>query len=288
MAKAPFAAAGLLLLFPAAVLAQSAQTQTSAPQVTPSTVPATTTPSADKAGQSKDTGKHEGDKEDKKEQAKRVPAPSINAANEVPLTATVGTNGVVKGIKPGSEQDVSAVGDRNIGGRGLGNWYSTNTELGMGREYSMELAKSTKFITDPVVTEYVNRIAQNIVKNSDAKVPFTVKVVDSDEINAFALPGGYFFVNSGLILNADTEAELAGVMAHEIAHVAAHHAMREQTRMNYAQIGTIPLIFVGGGLGYGIYEAANIGIPLTFLQFSRDFESEADFLGTQYLYRGGV
>ncbi len=216
-----------------------------------------------------------------------MPAPSINAAGEVPLTAKVGPNGVVKGVKPGSENDVSAVGDRTIGGRGLGNWYSTNTELGMGREFSTELAKSTKFITDPVVTEYVNRIAQNIVKNSDARVPFTVKVVDSDEINAFALPGGFFFVNSGLILNADTEAELAGVMAHEIAHVAAHHAMREQTRMNYAQLGTIPLIFVGGGLGYGIYEAANIGIPLTFLQFSRDFEAEADFLGTQYLYRAG-
>jgi predicted Zn-dependent protease len=179
------------------------------------------------------------------------------------------------------------VGTRDIGARGLGNWYSTNTEIGMGKEYSVELEKSTKFITDPVVTEYVNRVAQNLVKNSDARLPFTVKVIDSDEINAFALPGGFFYVNSGLILNADTEAELAGVMAHEISHVIAHHAMREQTRMNYAQIGTIPLIFVGGGLGYGIYEAANIGIPLTFLQFSRDFEAQADFLGTQYLYRAG-
>jgi hypothetical protein len=220
---------------------------------------------------------------------KAVKNPDAGSVDEkpVPLEAQVGPNGVVKGVKQGSEDDVSAAGTRNIGARGMGNWYSTNTEIGMGKQYSMELAKSTKFITDPVVTEYVNRIAQNIVKNSDARVPFTVKVIDSDEINAMALPGGFFFVNSGLILNADTEAEMAAVMAHEISHVAAHHAMREQTRMNYAEIGTVPLIFVGGGLGYGIYEAANIGIPLTFLQFSREFESEADFLGVQYLYRSG-
>ena len=205
----------------------------------------------------------------------------------VPLDAKVGADGVVQGVKPGSEEDVSAVGNRTIGGRRLGNWYSTSTEVGMGKQYSVQLEKSTKFVTDPVITEYVNRIAQNLVKNSDAKIPFTVKVIDSDEVNAFALPGGFFYVNSGLILNADTEAELAGVMAHEISHVIAHHAARQMTRANYAQIGTIPLIMVGGGLGYGLYEAANIGIPITFLQFSRDFEAQADFLGTQYLYRAG-
>ena len=136
-------------------------------------------------------------------------------------------------------------------------------------------------------TEYVNRIGQNIVKNSDCKVPFTIKVIDSDEINAFALPGGFFYVNSGLILNADEEAELAGVMAHETAHVCAHHAVREMTRMNYAQLGTIPLIFIGGWTGYGIYEAASIGIPITFMKFSREFESQADYLGVQYMYRAG-
>jgi hypothetical protein len=198
-----------------------------------------------------------------------------------------GPNGVMPGVKPGSQADVNAVGTRDIGGRGLGNWYSTETEIKEGKAYSMELEKSVKFITDPVVTEYVNRIGQNIVKNSDAKVPFTIKVIDSDEINAMALPGGFFYVNSGLILAADDEAEMAGVMAHEISHVAAHHAMREQTRMNYAQFSTIPLIMVGGGLGYGLYEAASIGLPLTFLQFSRDFEKQADFLGVQYMYRAG-
>jgi predicted Zn-dependent protease len=190
-------------------------------------------------------------------------------------------------VKPGSIDDVSAVGNRDIGGRGMGNWYSTDTEIKMGKGYASEIEKSTKFITDPVVTEYVNRIGQNIVKNSDCKVPFTIKVIDSDEINAMALPGGFFYVNSGLILNADEEAELAGVMAHETAHVCAHHAVREQTRLNYAQLGTIPLIFIGGWTGYGIYEAASIAVPITFMKFSRDFESQADYLGVQYMYRAG-
>jgi hypothetical protein len=190
-------------------------------------------------------------------------------------------------VKPGSIEDVNAVGNRDIGARGLGNWYSTDTEIKMGKTYADQIEKSTRFITDPVVTEYVNRIGQNIVKNSDCKVPFTIKVIDSDEINAMALPGGFFYVNSGLILNADEEAELAGVMAHETAHVCAHHAAREMTRMNYAQLGTIPLIFIGGWTGYGIYEAASLAVPITFLQFSRDFEAQADYLGVQYMYRAG-
>ena len=266
---------------PTAANGGQASTPSTVPQTSPPSAPGNTpgTPPTTQAPVPGDTAKPA---------ARKTDAPALVAPEKpVPLEAKVGPNGVVQGVKPGSDEDVSAVGTRNIGGRGLGNWYSTNTEIGMGKQYATELEKSTKFINDPVVTEYVNRIAQNLVKNSDAKIPFTVKVIDSDEVNAFALPGGFFFVNSGLILNADTEAEMAGVMAHEISHVIAHHAMREQTRMNYAQIGTIPLIMVGGGLGYGIYEAANIGIPLTFMQFSRDFEAQADFLGTQYLYRAG-
>ena len=192
-------------------------------------------------------------------------------------------------VKPGSIDDVNAVGNRDIGGRGMGNWYSTDTEIKMGKMYATEIEKSTRFITDPVITEYVNRVGQNIVKNSDCKVPFTIKVIDSDEINAMALPGGFFYVNSGLILNADEEAELAGVMAHETAHVCAHHAVREQTRMNYVQLGTIPLIMMTGysWTGYGIYEAVQFAVPMTFLKFSRDFEAQADFLGIQYMYRAG-
>ena len=178
-------------------------------------------------------------------------------------------------IKKGTEEDVDAIGNRNIGGRGMGNWYSTNWEIGTGKQYSMELEKSSHLVNDPVVVEYVNRVGQNIVKNSDSKVPFTIKVLDTDEINAMALPGGFFYVNSGLILACDSEDELAGVMAHEIAHVAAHHAAREMTRMNYMQIGQIPLIIFTQGTytGYGIYEASQLAIPLTFLKFSRQFEA---------------
>jgi len=221
------------------------------------------------------------------------PAPGTTpVGGDVPATAVNPDKVVEPGsqkinVKPGSVDDVSSVGNRDIGGRGMGNWYSTDTEIKMGKMYSMEIEKSTKFITDPVVVEYVNRVGQNIVRNSDCKVPFTIKVIDSDEINAMALPGGFFYVNSGLILNADEEAELAGVMAHETAHVCAHHAVREQTRMNYAQLGTIPLIFIGGWTGYGIYEAASIGVPMTFLHFSREFEAQADYLGVQYMYRAG-
>ncbi|MGA9061306.1 MAG: M48 family metallopeptidase [Terracidiphilus sp.] len=192
-------------------------------------------------------------------------------------------------VKPGSIEDVSAAGNRNIGGRGLGNWYSTDSEIKMGKQYADEVDKSARFITDPVVDEYINRIGQNIVKNSDCKVPFTIKVIDSDEINAFALPGGFFYVNSGLVLAADEEAELAGVMAHETAHVCAHHAAREMTRLNYAQIGMVPLMIMlpYDWTGIGIYEAAQLAIPITFLQFSRDFEAQADYLGVQYMYRAG-
>jgi Peptidase family M48 len=192
-------------------------------------------------------------------------------------------------VKTGSIEDVNAVGNRDIGARGMGNWYSTDSEIKMGKGYASEIEKSTKFITDPVITEYVNRVGQNIVKNSDCKVPFTIKIIDSDEINAMALPGGFFYVNSGLILNADEEAEMAGVMAHEIAHVCAHHAAREMTRMNYTQIGMVPLMIMlpYSWAGYGIYEATQLAIPIAFLKFSRDFESQADYLGVQYMYRAG-
>ena len=159
----------------------------------------------------------------------------------------------------------------------------------MGKQYSMEIEKSSHLITDPVIMEYVNRVGQNLVRNSDAKVPFTIKILDTDEINAMALPGGFFYVNSGLILACDSEDELAGVMAHEISHVIAHHAAREMTRMNYMQIGSVPLMIFTQGTwtGYGIYEASKLAVPLTFLSFSRQFEAEADYLGVQWMYKAG-
>ena len=262
-------------------------------QTPPANTPAATQTNPPAYDNAKGNGKK--DKKSKDDNSKdNQPTPEeMQAAQDTAIRARKNTapeplpNGVMPGVKKGSVDDVSATGTRDIGGRGLGNWYSTESEMKEGKGISMEIEKSVKFINDPMVTEYVNRIGQNIVKNSDAKVPFTIKVIDSDEINAMALPGGFFYVNSGLILAADDEAELAGVMAHEIAHVAAHHAMREQTRMNYAQMGTIPLIFVGGGLGYGLYEAPSLAVPITFLQFSRDFERQADFLGIEYMYRAG-
>src|SRR5580700_5489493 len=183
------------------------------------------------------------------------------------------------------KKDPDEIGNRDVG-KGL-NWYSVEKEIALGKQLAQEVERQAKIIDDPIVAEYVNRVGQNLVRNSDAKVPFTIKVIDTEDVNAFALPGGFFFVNSGLILKADTEAELAGVMAHEIAHVAARHGTRQATRGEIAQLATIPLIFMGGWTGYGIRQAASLVLPMSYLTFSREFEGEADMLGLQYMYKTG-
>jgi predicted Zn-dependent protease len=186
-----------------------------------------------------------------------------------------------------SKDDVEAIGNRDVG-KGV-NFYSLEREIALGKQYAQEVERSSKLIDDPVVVEYVNRVGQNLVRNSDAKVPFTIKVIDSDEVNAFALPGGFFYVNSGLILRAQEEAELAGVMAHEISHVTARHATKNETKGQIMQLASIPLILLGPGgwAGYGIYQGLNIAMPMTYLVFSRAAEKEADYLGVQYMYKAG-
>lgn len=184
-----------------------------------------------------------------------------------------------------AKEDVSQIGERGVGK--AVNFYSLEKEIQLGRQLAAEIEQNAKIVDDPVVAEYVNRVGQNLVRNSDARVPFTIKVIDSDEVNAFALPGGYFYVNTGLIELAQDEAELAGVMAHEIAHVAARHGTRSATRSQLMQYASIPLLFIGGWAGYGVQQAANFALPMTLLKFSRQFEKDADFLGVQYLYKTG-
>jgi predicted Zn-dependent protease len=213
------------------------------------------------------------------------PAPPQPAQTQAPQDQPVHQKDTVH--PKNSKEDVEAIGNRNVG-KGV-NFYSLEHEIALGKSLAQEVERSSKLIDDPVVTEYVNRVGQNLVRNSDARVPFTIKVIDSDEVNAFALPGGFFYVNSGLILRAQEESELAGVMAHEISHVCARHGTKNATKGEAMQLAMIPLMLLGPGgwAGYGIYEAASLAIPVTYLKFSRDSEREADYLGLQYMYKAG-
>lgn len=190
------------------------------------------------------------------------------------------------GLANNKKNDVEDIGNRHVAHWSI---ISQEREVAIGKEYAKQVEQSARLIKDPVVTEYVNRIAQNVAENSDLTIPLTVKVIDSPQINAFALPGGFLFVNSGLIAAADDEDELAGVMAHEIAHVAARHWASQMTKETILSYATIPLIFVP--MTYPVYmgisEAMNFGIPIAFLKFSRADEAEADYLGIQYMYKAG-
>ncbi len=184
------------------------------------------------------------------------------------------------------KSDVNQIGNRRVAHRSM---ISQEKEIGIGKQYSAEIDRTAKLLNDPVINEYVNRVAQNVARNSDLSVPLTVKVIDSPGINAFALPGGFLYVNSGLLLAADEEAQVAGVIAHEIAHVAARHWASQMTKMQIAQYAMLPLIFIPMtyAVYYGVMEAYMNGVPLAFLKFNRNAEAEADYLGLQYLYKAG-
>jgi predicted Zn-dependent protease len=183
------------------------------------------------------------------------------------------------------KKDPNEIGNRDVG-KGI-NFYSIEKEIALGQQLALEVEKQAKLVDDPILGEYVNRLGQNLVRSSDARMPVTFKLIDDDSINAFTLPGGHVFVNSGLIRVAETEAELAAAMAHEIGHVAARHITRQETRAQLANLATTPLILLGGWTGYAIRQGAGLGIPMTFLSFSRAFEGEADLLGLEYMYKAG-
>src|SRR5262245_36766794 len=178
------------------------------------------------------------------------------------------------------------IGKRDIN-KGTIQFYSLEREVAIGRQLAAEVDRTSKIINDPLVTEYVNRIAQNLVLHSDSKVPFTIKVIDSEVVNAFALPGGFLYVNRGLLEAAENEAEVAGVIAHEIAHVAARHGVEQASKGELINYLSIPLIFMGGIGGYAIRQGLGLAVPLTFLKFSRGAEKEADRLGAQYMWASG-
>ena len=212
-------------------------------------------------------------------------APALPSTGE---TAKAQLPAVPPAIPPANEPDkynVALIGHRSVG-TGL-NFYSLEREMALGQDLAKQVEQSSKLVTDPEITEYVNRVGQNLVRNSDSRVPFTIKVIDSAEINAFALPGGFFYVDSGLILAADSEAELAAIMSHEIAHVAARHATKNMTKQQIWNLASSPQMFVGGPAGYAIAESASIAVPMGFLKFSRDSEREADMLGLEYDYAAG-
>ena len=282
--------AGGVMVWPAASLGQT-QDPATTPQTAPSTTPQTSQPAKPQDPKATTQGACQDATATNKTQDPKTSQPAAPCTAAKPAPGTPGADAPVaqqQTVHPkNSKEDVDAIGNRDVG-KGI-NFYSIEHEIALGKGLAQEVERSSKLIDDPVIVEYVNRVGQNLVRNSDAHVPFTIKVIDSDEVNAFALPGGFFYVNSGLIMRAQEEAELAGVMAHEISHVTARHGTKQATKGEVMQLATIPLMLLGPGgwAGYGIYQALQLAIPLSYLKFSRDDEKEADFLGLQYMYKAG-
>ena len=184
------------------------------------------------------------------------------------------------------KDDVNEIGDRKVAHRSI---ISQEKEIAIGKQYADQIDKEAKILKDPVINEYVNRVAQNLARNSDLTIPLTIKIIDDPAINAFTLPGGFLYVNTGTILAADEEDQVAGVIAHEIGHAAARHWASQMTKATILQFSMIPLMFIP--MTYAVYmgvmEAYMNGVPLAFLKFSRKDEQEADFLGLQYMYKAG-
>jgi beta-barrel assembly-enhancing protease len=195
--------------------------------------------------------------------------------------------GALLAQNPKKKDDPSQIGARDVG-KGL-NIYSIEREIALGKQLAEEVQRQAKVVGDPLISEYVNRLGQNLARNSDAKVPFTFQVIEGDSPNAFALPGGYVFVYTGLLKLADEEDELAAALAHEIAHVAARHMTKQATKSEIVSLASIPAgVILGGGIGaIAARQGASLGIPAVFLHFTRKDESEADYLGLQYLYAAG-
>jgi beta-barrel assembly-enhancing protease len=181
--------------------------------------------------------------------------------------------------------DVGRIGQRGIGS-GI-NLYSLEREREIGHELAEGVEMQSKLISDPVIVEYVDRLGQRIVRNSDAQVPFTIKVIDSDQISAVALPGGYLYVDTGLIMAADNEAELVGLMAHEIAHVAARHFDRADRRRQFWNLLSRTLAYSSSPAGAAIRGVVAVAAAASLMKVSRDAEREADLLGLEYEYAAG-
>src|ERR1700680_4679919 len=280
-----FLTMALALAISAAPVMAAPQAPSEPPPPPPTTAPQTTSPGQPQTGQpqaGQPGGPGQSDPTQKPTQANGPAKDQKPTASQQPIPQKENPD-----VKAGSKADVEAIGNRGVG-NGV-NFYSLEREIALGKGLAQEEERSAKLVGDPIVSEYVNRVGQNLVRNSDAKVPFTIKVIDSDVVNAFALPGGFFYVNSGLVLRAQEESELAGVMAHEISHVTARHGTKQATKGELMQLATIPLILLGPGgwAGYGIYEASQLAIPFSYLKFSRDAEREADYLGLQYMYKAG-